>query len=74
MSGLPLIASRKIRVMDLRDRKAEPHARVRDSVCGMRVDEWTVRHAAKLDGIKYAFSSAECLERINASPERYRRG
>jgi putative ABC transport system ATP-binding protein len=57
----------------LRDRKAEPHAWVRDPVCGMRVDEWTVTHAAELDGVKYAFCSAGCLERFNASPERYRK-
>ena len=56
----------------LRDRKAEPHAWVRDPVCGMRIDEWTARHATELDGVKYVFCSEGCLERFEAAPDRYR--
>ena len=57
----------------LRDRKAEPHAWVRDPVCGMRVDEWTATYLTELGGVKYAFCSAGCQDRFNASPDRYGR-
>ncbi len=55
----------------LRDRKAEPHAWVRDPVCGMRIDEWTAEVTAEHRGHRYIFCSRRCLERFEAAPEQY---
>ena len=58
----------------LRDRKAEPHAWVRDPVCGMRVDEWTAELFVEQGGHRYVFCSARCLERFEKEPDRYAGG
>ncbi len=55
----------------LRDRKAEPHAWVRDPVCGMRIDGWTASLFAEHHGRRYVFCSRRCLERFEAEPDRY---
>ena len=58
----------------LRDRKAEPHAWVRDPVCGVRVDEWTAEVVVERGGHRYVFCSRRCLERFEKEPDRYARG
>jgi putative ABC transport system ATP-binding protein len=55
----------------LRDRKREPHAWLRDPVCGMRVDAWTAAVATEHAGTRFVFCSERCLERFIAAPERY---
>jgi putative ABC transport system ATP-binding protein len=55
----------------LRDRKTDQHSWVRDPVCGMRVDEWTVTLFTEHSGSRYAFCSQRCLERFEASPDQY---
>jgi len=55
----------------IRDRKTEEHAWVRDPVCGMRVDEWTADLFAEHEGNRYAFCSARCKERFLADPAKY---
>lgn len=55
----------------LRDRKAEPHAWVRDPVSGMRVDEWTAEVVVERGGHRYVFCSARSLERFEKEPDRY---
>jgi ABC-type sugar transport system ATPase subunit len=55
----------------IRDRKSEEHARVRDPVCGMWVDEWAAENTAEHRGERFVFCSRRCLERFEAEPERY---
>jgi putative ABC transport system ATP-binding protein len=55
----------------LRDRKTETHRWVRDTVCGMRIDEWTAEFASEHAGIRYVFCSRRCRERFEATPDRY---
>lgn len=55
----------------LRDRKAEPHAWVRDPVCGMRVDGWTSILQVEHQGKSYHFCSERCRERFIEEPLRY---
>ncbi|MEJ2130420.1 MAG: ATP-binding cassette domain-containing protein [Gammaproteobacteria bacterium] len=57
----------------LRDRKKEPHAWVRDPVCGMRIDAWTAEIEREHGGERYVFCSHRCLERFDADPQRYAR-
>ena len=55
----------------LKDRKSEPHAWVKDPVCGMRVDEWVSTLFAKHNNQRYAFCSKRCLERFEKDPTAY---
>ncbi|MDH4173623.1 MAG: ATP-binding cassette domain-containing protein [Betaproteobacteria bacterium] len=55
----------------LRDRRAERHSWVRCPVCGMRVDEWTARHAAEHEGQRVVFCSQRCQERFFEEPTAY---
>lgn len=43
----------------------------KDPVCGMDVEEATP-HQFKLDGQKYYFCSASCMEKFKAEPEKYK--
>lgn len=56
---------------ELRDRRSERHAWVRDPVCRMRVDEWTASVFTEYEGERYVFCSKRCLERFRAEPRRY---
>lgn len=56
---------------ELRDRKSQQHAWVRDPVCGMRVDEWTASIFSDYQNKKYAFCSKRCQERFEKKPEKY---
>lgn len=56
---------------ELRDRKADQHAWVRDPVCGMRVDEWSASIFSEFHGRRYAFCSTRCQERFDQTPTDY---
>lgn len=56
---------------ELRDRKTEEHAWVRDPVCGMRVDEWTASIFSQYTGKRYVFCSERCRERFDKAPDAY---
>jgi len=55
----------------LRDRKRESRERVRDPVCGMKVDPWTAEIEATHGGARYLFCSERCRERFVADPSAY---
>ncbi|HET8534867.1 MAG TPA: heavy metal translocating P-type ATPase [Sphingomicrobium sp.] len=44
---------------------------VQDPVCGMKVDSRTAKHRFELNGTRYYFCSAGCLEKFRANPNRY---
>ena len=46
-------------------------ARVRDPVCGMRVDPATSKHRAENRGETFHFCSAGCKAKFEADPGRY---
>src|SRR5437764_629966 len=60
---------------DPRDRTADQEhdapERVRDPVCGMRVDPTTTPHRAEHAGRPYFFCGAKCRERFVVEPARY---
>ena len=66
-------------VADYRDHTQAPHQHagghehgtaILDPVCGMSIDTRTA-HCCELNGARYYFCSAACLDKFKANPERY---
>ena len=53
------------------DADDQTDGRVRDPVCGMRVDAATAKHHTLFEGIDYYFCGARCKTRFDADPTQY---
>jgi len=49
-------------------------AAVKDPVCGMNVDPKTAKYQTRHEGQAYFFCSAGCMEKFEATPEKYLSG